>query len=66
MKSNPILLIPSFQSSQFMYMIELLPENHVSSQEMSLVITLSLIDLEDLKVDHSSRVVKHIFSKTSL
>lgn len=65
-KENPILLILSLQVSQFMQMTELWTENHVSSQEMSLAITLSLIDLEVLKFDHFNSVGKNIFSKTSL
>ena len=65
-KENPILLILSLQASQFMQMTELWTENHVSSQEMSLAITLSLIDLEVLKFDHFGSAGKNVFSKTSL
>lgn len=39
-------------------------EKHVSSQEMSHTVAFSLIDLEVLKFDHFSRVVKNLFSQT--
>lgn len=41
-------------------------ENHVSAQEMSHTITLSLIGVEILEFDHFHSVVKNVFSKTSL
>lgn len=44
-------------------MLELWAGNQVSSQEMSLTIALGLIDLEVLKFDHFSWVVKKPFSK---
>lgn len=45
-------------------MVELWTDIQASSQEMGLAASWSLIDLEDLKSDRFSQVVKNLFSNT--